>query len=200
MALVLFDLNGTLLDPAATGDPVLPKALPLAVEMAMAHTLAGRFEPFADLVAAALGHHGAGDPEASVRRARRMPPFPDVAGGLDRLAAAGHRLVVLTNSAVDTAEDGLTAAGLRDRFEAVVGSDDAESYKPATGVYRGAVERLGRRGEEPWLVAAHWWDILGAAAAGLHTGYVARKGPLPPGVAADATAPDLDGIAAALAG
>lgn len=200
MALVLFDLNGTLLDPAATGDPDLPAALPLAVQLAMSHMLAGRFTPFADLLRAALAHQGASDVEASAEAARRMPPFPDVGEGLDRLRAAGHRLAVLTNSASATAEEGLAAAGLREGFEALVGSDDVQGYKPAQAVYAAALERIARPGEEAWLVAAHWWDVLGARAAGLRTGYVARQEDLPPGIAADVVAPDLGGIATALAG
>lgn len=200
MALVLFDLNGTLLDPAGTGDPALADALPLAVQLAMAHTLAGRFLPFADLVEAALRHQGAPDPAGTAARARRMPPFPDVPEGLERMRGAGHRLAVLTNSAAEAADEALTAAGLRDRFEAVLGTDETQAFKPAREVYEHAVRRLGRDSEETWLVASHWWDVLGAAAAGLRTGYVEREGPRPPGVTVDEAAPDLGGIATALGG
>ncbi len=73
MALVAFDLNGTLLDPAEQSEK-----LHAAVRLAMAHTLAGDFRPFAQLLEAAGGNV----PE-------RMEPFPDVGDGLDRLAEGG---------------------------------------------------------------------------------------------------------------
>ena len=78
MATISFDLNGTLLDPGEQTD-----VLQDAVHLAMAHTLAGDFRPFAELLEAAGGEV----PD-------ELPPFPDVVTGLDRLAAAGHRLSV----------------------------------------------------------------------------------------------------------
>ncbi|MDP9386184.1 MAG: HAD hydrolase-like protein, partial [Actinomycetota bacterium] len=127
MALVAFDLNGTLLDPAEQGEK-----LQVAVRLAMAHTLAGDFRPFAELLEAAGGNV----PE-------RMEPFPDVADGLDRLAEAGHRLAVITNSAREVATQLLERVGLLDRFERVVGVDEVGAYKPARRVYAYALDRLG---------------------------------------------------------
>jgi len=95
MALVLFDLNGTLLDP---GDrlPVLQRA----VQLAMAHTLAGDFWPFGSLLEAAGGETPA-----------EMPAFADVAPALERLNGDGHRLAVITNSERSTGEQHLRRAG-----------------------------------------------------------------------------------------
>ncbi len=82
MALILFDLNGTLLDPGAEKDK-----LQAAVRLAMIHTLADDFRPFAELLEAAGG-----------TVPTEMPPFSDVPEGLDRLERAGHRRAVLTNA------------------------------------------------------------------------------------------------------
>src|SRR4051794_19072444 len=108
MALVMFDLNGTLLDPGEHAE-----ALQQAVRLAMAHTLAADFRPFAELLAAA----GTGVPDA-------MPAYAEVPQALRRLRDEGHRLAVVTNSARDTAQRHLERAGLLDCFERVVGTDE----------------------------------------------------------------------------
>ena len=168
MATITFDLNGTLLDPGDQAD-----VLKQAVQMAMAHTLADDFRPFAELLEAA----GGSVPD-------ELPSFADVAAGLDRLAAAGHRLSVITNSARETGEQHLNRAGLRDRFDRVAGVDEARAYKPDPRAYALV--------ESDWHVAAHWWDVLGAAAVGRRTVYVARQGPLPATVRADVVVDRLD--------
>lgn len=163
MALILLDLNGTLLDPGSEKEK-----LHAAVRLAMVHTLADDFRPLAELIEAV----GGTAPE-------RMPPFPDVPAGLDRLAAQGHRLAVLTNSARQTAERHLRVAGLRERFERVIGVDEIGAYKPDARTYAHALEQLGVTAGDTWLVAAHDWDLIGAHGAGLRTVFVARGGPRP---------------------
>jgi 2-haloalkanoic acid dehalogenase type II len=176
MALVLFDLNGTLLDPGAHSG-----GIQAGVRLAMVHTLAGEFRPLAELVEAAGGEV----PDV-------MAPFPDVQAGLDRLAAAGHRLAVLTNSARATGERHLTRANLRERFEAVIGADDAGTYKPDRRAYACALERLGADATGSWLVAAHDWDVIGAHASGLRTAFVDLGRPHPVTMSPDAWVAGLD--------
>ncbi len=178
MALILFDLNGTLLDPGLEKDK-----LQAAVRLAMIHTLADDFRPFAELLEAA----GGTVPE-------QMPPFADVADGLDRLKSQGHRLAVLTNSARATAERHLDGAGLRGRFERVIGVDEVGAYKPDRRAYAYALEQLSGTAQDTWLVAAHDWDVVGAHGAGLRTAFVARGGPRPVTVAADRDADALTAL------
>jgi len=172
VALVLFDLNGTLLDPGEQ-----TAAFSGAVRLAMAHQLAGEMRPFAELVEAA----GGTVPEA-------MPPFPDVAAGLDGLREHGHRLAVVTQSAQATGEQHVTGAGLRDRFERVIGTDEVGAPKPDARVYAFALRELGGAAAgEAWFVAAHDWDVIGAHGAGLRTVFLDRGGPPPRSVRADRT-------------
>ena len=70
-ALILFDLNGPLLDPGQQKDK-----LQAAVRLTMANTLADDFRPFAALLEAL----GGTVPET-------MPPFPDVLGCSESPAA-----------------------------------------------------------------------------------------------------------------
>ncbi len=175
MALILFDLNGTLLDPGQQEGKLRD-----AVRLAMAHTLAGDFRSFAELLAAV----GGAVPD-------EMPAFRDVSTGLDQLRGQKHRLAVLTNSARATAERHLDRAGLCDRFERVIGVDEIGAYKPARKAYAFALQELDAAASETWLVAAHDWDLIGAHGAGLRTAFLARGGPRPVTIQADREANDL---------
>jgi 2-haloacid dehalogenase len=176
VALLLFDLNGTLLDPGAHRE-----AIQAAVRLAMAHTMAGEFRPLAELVQAVGGEV----PE-------QMDPYPDVPGGLIRLRDAGHRLAVVTNSAAETAKRHLERAGLLACFEHVVSVEEVQAYKPDRRVYEHALEVVNVPAGEAWLVAAHDWDLIGAHAAGLRTVFVERGGPQPVTFQPDVTVPSLD--------
>jgi 2-haloacid dehalogenase len=184
MACALFDLNGTLLDPAGIGEPAgldadaSLGALDEAILHSMAETLSGGYRPFTDFLRSALarkaevGGRPAGVDEA-MERAAAMPPYPDAAEALDRLRTAGLRVGVLTNSATQAAEAALHAAGLA--LDLVVGSDQAGAYKPDPRVYRRGLERAGTEAGETWMVAAHGWDLLGAARVGMRTAWVGHK-------------------------
>jgi 2-haloacid dehalogenase len=189
--LVLFDLNGTLLDPSVMAEPLgggdaerelVARTLDDAVAAAMTLTLGGRYAAFADLLLAALERRlelagrdpaGAG---AALEAMGRMPPFPEAGAALDRLAAAGLALGVVTQSATDTAEAVLARAGLRERFSLVLGSDAVGAFKPDPRPYRAALAAAGVDAPgEACLVAAHWWDVTGAKLAGLRTAWVSRR-------------------------
>ena len=178
VATVLFDLNGTLLDPGSAGP-----GIQAAVRLAIVHGMAGEFRPLGDLIGAVGGEV----PE-------RMPAFPDVPPGLERLRAAGHRTAVLTNSARATAEAHLPGAGVRDLLDAVIGTDEIGVHKPGRAAYLGALARLGAEPADAWMVAAHDWDVVGAHLAGLRTAYLDRGGPRPVTIRVDrevAALPDL---------
>lgn len=162
----VFDLNGTLLDPSGVGTEALDGAI--LASMTLNH--AGEYRPFADLIAAA-----GGDPS------QPMPAFPEAAAALDVLADAGFALAVLSNSMTATAEAGLRAAGLRDRFAHVVGTDQAGVFKPDARVYRTGLAAIGAEPAEATMVAAHWWDLRGARAVGMRVAWVGhREGRLTP--------------------
>lgn len=175
---VLFDLNGTLLDPAAIGPDVLDRAILSA--MTLNHV--GEYRPFPELLEAAGGALGA-----------PMPAYPEAPAALDLLAAAGFALAVLTNSPTATAEAGLTAAGLRERFAHVIGTDQVGVYKPDARVYRHGLAVVGAAPADATMLAAHWWDLRGARAVGMGVAWVGRgEGRLSPLLPEpDATGQDL---------
>jgi 2-haloacid dehalogenase len=107
---------------------------------------------------------------------RQLPAHPEVAGALRRLRDAGLRLASLTNSTEEVARAQLEYAGLTDLFELVLSADTVRRLKPAPEPYRMAAERLGVAIGEMRLIAAHAWDVAGAARAGCATAFVARPG------------------------
>src|SRR5262249_43134171 len=99
-------------------------------------------------------------------------PFPDTNPALQRLAAAGFRLGILSNVDDDI------LAGTRRRFavdfEIVVTAQQVRSYKPAPGHFGEARARIGA---VPWLHAAqsYFHDVVPAPAQGIPVAWVNRK-------------------------
>jgi len=202
---VLFDLNGTLVDTAVMAQPLgdsgadedlVAAAVDDAVQLAMVVTLTGREAAFADLVRAGLRRrlrlagreHGLADDAVGLMGS--MPAFLDAPAALEHLRGIGLRLGVLTQSSAEAADGVLRFAGLRDRIEVVISAPESGAFKPDPRPYAMALERIGARGGEVALVAAHWWDVAGASAAGLRAGWVARRDlVLPDGIAE----PDVGG-------
>jgi 2-haloacid dehalogenase len=187
MRWVLFDMNGTLLDPAGIGEPLGLSAeeslglLDETIMHSMAETLSGGERPFGELLQSTLARRaelagaGEGAVAAAMDRAARMPAYPDAAAAIARLADAGLHVGVLTNTPTPRAEPALEAAGLRDALELVVGSDETGAFKPHPQVYGRGVERTGAPAGEVCMVATHGWDLLGAHRAGMRTAWVRRK-------------------------
>ena len=171
-AWAVFDLNGTLLDPEAIG----PDALDEAILAGMTLNHVGEYRPFPELLRAAVARvRPPGEVEAAMAAAASMPAFPEAARALDLLAQGGLSLAVLTNSPTETAERGLRAAGLRDRFAHVVGTDQVGVFKPDARVYRHGLAAIGAEPAEATMVAAHWWDLRGARAVGMRVAWVGRR-------------------------
>jgi 2-haloacid dehalogenase len=176
----IFDLNGTLVDPSILLDPgaLGVEALDEANMMAMVATIAGRPAEFRVLLGAALERGLArrgldvADASAALERLPEMPAYPEVREALEALRAGGFSLAVLTQSAAGAAETVLSNSGLRPLFDLVLSAPDSGAFKPEDLAYRYALEQAGAT--EAWFVAGHWWDVAGAAFAGLRTAWISR--------------------------
>lgn len=206
-AVYAFDVNETLLDVAAL-DPLFTRVFgengvwrewfAQMLQSAFVATITDRYADFGRIGGAAMQMLAARRgvalrPEdiAELREGmRRLPAHPEVPVALASLRDAGLRLVALTNSTMEVAEAQLTNAGIRGMFEQVFSADTVRRLKPAPEPYRMVAERMGVALGEVTLVAAHAWDIAGAASAGCQTAFVAR-----PGMVADplAPAPNISG-------
>jgi 2-haloacid dehalogenase len=182
---VLFDLNGTLTDPAPLGAPwhrpdLGRRVLGDAVRGGMTDALTGAVRPFAEHLRAALTvivAQEALDPagiDVAMGSAAALPPWPEAVRALEALRRGGFRLAVLTNSGARAGRATLTAGGMLDLFDVVLGVDAVGTFKPDRRTYDHAVTELGATPGDVMLVAAHAWDVAGAHAAGLRTAWVSR--------------------------
>lgn len=137
------------------------------------------------------------DVEEFAATMRTLPPHRDVPAALDRLAAAGFRMVTLTNSTSHAGQALLDNAGLTRYFDRLFSVDEVKRFKPDRKVYVHVANGLVVGPEQLRLIAAHTWDTLGAMAAGCAAALVARPGnaPLPVGEQPDIVAPDLAAVA-----
>jgi 2-haloacid dehalogenase len=189
----VFDVNETLLDLAGL-DPLFERVFGDAgmrrvwfaqmIQSALVATVTGAYRPFGQIGLAALQMTAeqAGlelrdpDRDAIAAGMRRLPAHPEVPGALERLQRAGLRLAALTNSTEEVARAQLEHAGIIGWFEQVLSADMVGRLKPAPEPYLLAAERLGVPVGQVRLVAAHAWDVAGAARAGCATAFVARPG------------------------
>lgn len=204
---IVFDVVETLLDLSALdpffadlfGDPSAREAwFTQLLQNALVSTVVGEYRNFEVLGLSALTMlaEKRGVEVSLADRARlqghllKLPAHPDALPALERLREEGYRLATLTNSVGLAGESELRFAGLRDFFEQALSADSVKRLKPAPEPYRYAAEKLGVEPGGFWMVAAHAWDMAGAANAGCHTAFVGRPSQgLDPG----APKPDVTG-------
>jgi 2-haloacid dehalogenase len=101
----------------------------------------------------------------------RLDPWPDVVEGFRRLKSKyiiapnsnGHIALMVTMA---------KRAGLP--WDAILGAEIARAYKPSPEEYLRNVKALDLEPSQVMMVAAHNYDVIGAAACGLKTAFVPR--------------------------
>lgn len=190
---IVFDVMGTLLNPAPVA-PLVKRAsrgrmnvkqfFDEVTTYAMANTLSGEQPSFESVAAAVLqmtaaAHGQETDAEDLAKLRKRlggMPPFADVKPSLERMHDRGLRLAVLSNANTELLQEQMKRSKLAKYFEQVISAEAARRFKPAKEVYELALERLGGNPHEMLMVAAHPWDLLGAARVGCRTALIDRTG------------------------
>jgi 2-haloacid dehalogenase len=113
------------------------------------------------------------DARADLNKAwERLSPWPDVIEGLDRLRPFGF-LAPCSNGSVALSVRLARFAGLR--WDAIVGAETAQDYKPKPEVYRASARALGLSAHRVVMVASHNGDLAAAAQAGLQTAFFPRS-------------------------
>lgn len=119
------------------------------------------------------------DRNALVKQLEALDPRAGAREAFTILADAGISVMALSNGAKSSSETLLSRAGLDEMVAHIVSVDEVKLAKPRGEVYRYAAEKAGVELEKLALVAAHSWDINGAAAAGLITAYLSAERPYP---------------------
>jgi 2-haloacid dehalogenase len=134
---------------------------------------------------------------------RRLDPWPDSVPGLLRLKRR-YILATCSNGNIALIANMARWGGLP--WDAILGAEPTQSYKPQSEAYRGSAEILGLPPGDCMMVAAHNGDLVAASKAGLRTAFVARTKEHGDGQTKDATAsgpwdvivPDFNALASAL--
>jgi FMN hydrolase / 5-amino-6-(5-phospho-D-ribitylamino)uracil phosphatase len=122
--------------------------------------------------------------DAFVAARNRVELFPEVAGALPRLGH-GRRLAALTNGNADLGRIGLTV-----HFEFSLCARDHGAAKPSPCIFHAACARLDCDPREVLHVGDDpWHDVAGAAAAGMPSCWINRRGASWP---AELPRPDLE--------
>jgi 2-haloacid dehalogenase len=214
LAGVLLDVNETLfalngLVPAFEAVGVAADRMPLwfarVLRDGFALAAAGDFATFADVARAALlgldpSRLTIADADTVLAAFHGLQPHPDVAAGLADLTAAGIRVMTLTVGDVGLVRALFERAGLAGHVHAYLSADAVRRWKPAREAYEYGVAGIGLPADRVALIAAHSWDIHGAALAGLRTGFLTRieAHPSPVFRAADVTGATLSEVVARL--
>jgi phosphoglycolate phosphatase len=187
--LLAIDLDGTLVDSA----PDIAHCLGTALETlgfarpGEAHTRAWIGDGLENLIARALAHATGeasllGSPsrtdgrqaaalDAFLRCYRdnlfvRSRLYPEATATLDALREAGVRLCCITNKRVGFSEQLLTEAGIRDRFELLLGGDSLAEKKPSPLPLRVAAQSLRVEPAAAVLLGDSHQDLHAARSAG----------------------------------
>ncbi|MFA0964508.1 haloacid dehalogenase type II [Roseivirga sp. BDSF3-8] len=192
----LSELRGSLKKNGGFSDETVSRWFTTLLHYSLVMTAGGRYADFGDIGAETLRmvaeEQGIKLSEAEAKEwlkpIRSLSPHADVQEGLAGLKKNGYRLVALTNGGRETLESQMGYAGLTASFDALLSVEGVEKFKPNREVYAWAAEQAGVGAAQCLMVAAHPWDIAGAAWAGWHTCYVQRSKTRPYGLAG---APDI---------
>ena len=110
----------------------------------------------------------------------RLDPWPDSVAGLTRLRRQAI-VAPLSNGNIALMIDMAKRAGLP--WDAILGAEVAQAYKPAPEAYLRTAEVLAMRPEELCMVACHESDLAAARGCGLRTCFVPRPLEHGPGAA-----------------
>jgi phosphoglycolate phosphatase len=180
--LLIFDLDGTLADTRVditTGINLMRAHYGLpAISMEIVETYVG--DGIRKLVERALQGADVNVDEAlalnrkfySEHMLDETALYPGVTEGLKKLAAAGHRLAVLSNKPGDPSRTILQHLGVGDLFFRIIGGGDLPNLKPAPDGIVALMSESGIAAQNTWMLGDHHTDLEVAHNAGVKSGFV----------------------------
>ncbi|MFZ0074184.1 MAG: phosphoglycolate phosphatase [Xanthobacteraceae bacterium] len=180
--LIVFDLDGTLIDTAPdlvdTLNVILAREGLAPVPFAEARSMIGAGAR--RLLERGLARDGGAPRADELERlykdflayyanhmADRSRPFPGLEGALDELARQGHRFAVCTNKLESLSAHLLKTLNLGHRFDAICGQDTFGTLKPDPDILRRTIARAGGDVAHALVVGDSMTDVATARAAGI---------------------------------
>jgi 2-haloacid dehalogenase len=186
---VVFDVIGTLFSLESVRRRMMEMGAPaLALDVWFSDSLrdyfaasyAGAYTPFAHVLSASMERLSDAlelglteDQRGSLMGALGgLQLQPGATEAFEAISNAGWKQISLTNGSESFTRSLLEGAGVDSFFSDVLSCDEVGKSKPHPDVYE-----LARRHSEGevWMVAAHAWDLQGAARVGFKTAYVTTK-------------------------
>ena len=182
---VVLDVNETLFSLSSL-QPVF-EDLGISSELWFARTLRtgfaltcmGEYRTFPEVAASTLralggGRAGDSDVERLLEAFGQLRAHEDVLPAMSRLHESRIRVVTLSVGSAENVGRLFDLAGLNDYVDRHLSCEAVRRWKPAPEPYLYACERLGLGPHDVWMVAAHSWDVAGAASVGMRTAFVSR--------------------------
>ncbi|MEW5857434.1 MAG: HAD family hydrolase [Cyanobacteriota bacterium] len=186
---VVFDIIGTCFSLDKPRQKLIELgAPPYALQLWFAQTLrdafalshAGGYRPLKEVLEAelprtlkVLGIEADSEQRSQVVNSfSELEPQPSALEAFRLMTTAGWKLVALTNGSEDSTRKLLARANALDYFSSIHSCDAIQKTKPHSDVY--ALAKQDAEGDL-WMVAAHAWDIAGAACAGLRTAFITEQ-------------------------
>jgi len=146
---------------------------------AIALSYAGGYQPFKEILAAELPRVLAmleieateGMLKQVLNAFAELEIQPEALNAFKTLQTAGWELVALSNGSEDSTRKLLEQSNALPFFSHILSCDAVQKTKPHPEVYALVKADQG----EIWMVAAHAWDIMGAALAGLKTAFITQE-------------------------
>ena len=181
MALLVFDLDGTLVDSsrdlASATNATLQRLAPGAPQLPLEVVTGFVGEGARRLLERALGHAGVDRaPEDALpaffecygeRLLETTRLYEGIAGVLDALALAGHPMAVLTNKPGPFSRTILEGLGIASRFARAWGPEDVPARKPDPAGLLRLVRELATGARDAWMIGDSAVDVATARAAGV---------------------------------
>jgi 2-haloacid dehalogenase len=125
-----------------------------------------------------------------------LRPWPDARPALERLKAAGVRIITIANFSPMMLRANADHAGITAHFDQLLSTARNGSYKPSPQAYALGMESLGLKKEEIVFAAFGGWDAYGAKRFGYPTYWVNRFHLPPERLASppDRTSHDMSGL------
>jgi len=214
---LFFDVNETLLDLTPLNDSIDSVLLEhnastlwftTMLQYALVMTVSDQYAPLQNIGASVLVmmakdrdvNLSEDDAKSALLPLLSLPSHPDVRPALMKLRDAGFRMATLTNSSSAGSSSQLEYAGIAEFFEKQLSVESTRKFKPHRDVYRWASDEMAVRPEECMLIAAHPWDVAGAAWAGMRAAFIARVSnqTFPPAKPVECRSSDMDALATQL--
>jgi 2-haloacid dehalogenase len=125
-----------------------------------------------------------------------LEPWPDAAQAIQKLRAAGVKIITIANFSPKMLKDNADHAGMTPLFDELLSTEVNRTYKPDANAYELGMKHLGLRKDEIVFAAFGGWDAYGAKKFGYTTFWCNRfHQPLEKlGIEPDATSTGIDGL------